>query len=227
MTAPKPRRRTIRFAIVAVVCLLLGAVTTVGVAWSVALLPTRSPIDGEMGADVSQAGWPVSVPAGWQAPTDRFHSESWASDWQWVSQVDGPRGDVAVATHSVTVLRFGWPLRALQSQDGVDGKPAAAESRSGAWSLTSWRRGWELAGAVRPWEAQRVPLLPLFPGFALDTALYAAAWYLLLFTPLPLYRAGRRRFRVSRGMCASCGYDLNASTNRPCPECGAGAGAKA
>ncbi len=82
----------------------------------------------------------------------------------------------------------------------------------------SWSEG--LAVPRRHSFVGRNPLVPL-PSFALDTALYATAWYLLIFTPLPLIRAGRRRFRVSRGMCGSCGYDLNASTNRPCPECGA------
>ena len=54
----------------------------------------------------------------------------------------------------------------------------------------------------------------------INAALYALASYLLLLTPLPLYRAGRRRFRVSRGLCPACAYDLKGAPNGPCPECG-------
>jgi hypothetical protein len=61
---------------------------------------------------------------------------------------------------------------------------------------------------------------PILPGFAADTVLYAAEWWLLLCTPLLVFRTARRRFRVSRGMCGPCGYNLAGSPGGACPECG-------
>ena len=204
MTAPKPRRRTIRFAIVAVVCLLLGAVTTVGIAmWILLFSPTASRTE-----EITPANWPAPVPDSWQSPIYlRLHWSVWqsklfAADYRFVEErreLDDIGG--------VVVTRSGWPIRALESRRYSFGYREMEEWPGDVHGLSL---------ACFP-----DPLIPLWPGFALDTALYAAAWYLLIFTPLPLIRAGRRRFRVSRGMCGSCGYDLNASTNRPCPECGA------
>ena len=48
-------------------------------------------------------------------------------------------------------------------------------------------------------------------------------WFLVLLTlsapAAGTVRAGRRRRRLSRGLCPRCGYDLRASPDR-CPECG-------
>jgi hypothetical protein len=119
-----------------------------------------------------------------------------------------------------------WPL---EQESGVTGA---------GWSVVSWRRGLRLVEAaaakirrlpqgssevtLASGQTFRVMYMPvaMAPGFALNTALYASAWYLLLFTPFPLFRAGRRRFRVSRGMCPACAYDLKGSPRGPCPECG-------
>jgi len=197
MTAPKPQRRTIRFAIAAVVCLLLGAVTTVGVAWWLC--------DPDRGWGFSYNGQSPEKGRWYRVRDDVRCGVRWVTDWRLEPE------EVRTETEA------GWPWRAVESVaiDRLDQPPSLKYS-------ASWREGIRLTthGASRP-RGPALPVLPLFPGFALDTALYAAAWYLLIFTPLPLIRAGRRRFRVSRGMCGSCGYDLNASTNRPCPECGA------
>ncbi|MFG0329682.1 MAG: hypothetical protein ACF8PN_07270 [Phycisphaerales bacterium] len=66
---------------------------------------------------------------------------------------------------------------------------------------------------VRP-----IPYAPVWPGFALNTAFYGAAWYGVLFAPGVVRRSLRRR----RGACVGCGYDLRATETGVCPECGAG-----
>jgi hypothetical protein len=223
MTARTSGRRSIRFAVVATLCLLLGGATTVGVAWCVAIYPTASSMRRSVGYG---SGWPAKVPADWPQLTYRVYGASWGSDWALVSDVL-PSQHLLGISHHLVVLRFGWPLRALESQER-SGDPAMPRAGSGSWRWTSWRIGAVRAGSrLPPWKTPRLPLLPLFPGFALNTTLYASAWYLLLFTPLPLYRAGRRRFRVSRGMCPACAYDLKGSRSGPCPECGTIAGVKA
>ncbi len=226
MTAPKPRRRTIRFAIVAVVCLLLGAATTVGVAWGFTALTDPTSLTG------SHWSWDEPPPAFAGGPSldpeisDIFCSAG-AGVRQFVifrrafpraeleSRLADPKGRSMGFVSDEHILQTGWPMHCLDSTFEVLGSPEELRAghpvsvRQGIVAPASWRE-------LHPY----LPCRPLFPGFALDTALYAAAWYLLIFTPLPLIRAGRRRFRVSRGMCGSCGYDLKGSKVGPCPECG-------
>ena len=192
------RRRAIRLSLVAALCLLLGAATTVGVAWECA-------IAGRM--------------------------KSWdfrgylTNEWQVCheSRTAGSRTLIELRFQEPRyrcTVEAGWPSRAVRSRRVTDPQLVEVEDE---WRFVSWEEG--LSAPLARWNLGEfgLPVLPLFPGFALDTALYAAAWWALLFTPSPLYRAGRRRFRVSRGMCGACGYDLNGSPGGPCPECGAGA----
>jgi hypothetical protein len=66
---------------------------------------------------------------------------------------------------------------------------------------------------------QPIPYRPWWPGLALNTAFYGAAWALLLGSPL-LIRRGRSALRRHRGCCPSCAYDLKGWINGGCPECG-------
>lgn len=68
-------------------------------------------------------------------------------------------------------------------------------------------------------------LVPLWPGFAINTLFDATIAWLLIRGPI----AWRRLHRAKRGHCIACGYalrgqidtvDADASTAR-CPECGA------
>lgn len=61
------------------------------------------------------------------------------------------------------------------------------------------------------------PLIPMWPGFLINTAIYAAAWV----ASLAIIAKIRRAHRTRRGQCPACKYDLrNTPTNAPCPECG-------
>ncbi len=61
-----------------------------------------------------------------------------------------------------------------------------------------------------------LPILPLWPGFALDAIIYAVALWTLSSMPFVLRRLIRRR----RGRCIHCGYDLRGTLSQGCPECG-------
>ena len=60
-----------------------------------------------------------------------------------------------------------------------------------------------------------LPLLPLWPGFAVDTAFYAAIVWLLIRGPCAL----RRFVRRMRGLCPDCAYPVGGAAI--CTECGA------
>ena len=61
-----------------------------------------------------------------------------------------------------------------------------------------------------------LPLHPIWPGFAINTAFYAAILWLLALGPFAARRFTRRR----RGRCIKCGYDLSHAEHEVCPECG-------
>ena len=68
-----------------------------------------------------------------------------------------------------------------------------------------------------------LPLQPLWPGFAINTAFYAAILWLLTLGPFTARRFIRRR----RGHCIKCGYDLRGAEHEQCPECGTNASLRA
>jgi predicted amidophosphoribosyltransferase len=59
-----------------------------------------------------------------------------------------------------------------------------------------------------------LPLLPIWPGFAIDTLFYAAILWGLFAAPFAL----RRRRRIKRGLCPKCAYPVGESD--VCTECG-------
>lgn len=63
-----------------------------------------------------------------------------------------------------------------------------------------------------------VPLLPLRPGIAINSACYAEVLWLPVCTVIALRRLAWRR----RGLCPRCGYDLRGGDHPACPECGTG-----
>ena len=65
----------------------------------------------------------------------------------------------------------------------------------------------------------RLPLRPLYSGFAINTILYAVILWVLVATPGVLSRKRRR----GRGLCVACGYSLRGSApqSEKCSECGA------
>jgi hypothetical protein len=63
-----------------------------------------------------------------------------------------------------------------------------------------------------------LPCKPIWPGFAINTIFYAAIVWGLFAVPGFI----KRRRRIKRGLCQSCGYDLRRSLNTICAECGKG-----
>jgi hypothetical protein len=62
--------------------------------------------------------------------------------------------------------------------------------------------------------ALALPVIPIWPGFLIDTIFYAAILWLLIPGPFAL----RRLIRLRRGLCPKCGYPMGES--KTCSECG-------
>ena len=67
-----------------------------------------------------------------------------------------------------------------------------------------------------PWSSgdPAMPLVPIWPAFAVNTLFYATILWLLIPGPFTL----RRFLRVRRGLCPKCAYPMGESP--VCTECG-------
>ena len=92
--------------------------------------------------------------------------------------------------------------------------------------VTDHFQGWpasSLANDINPViiHGYELGTRPIWPGFAINTVFYAFLLWLIFAVPFAL----RRRWRVKRGLCVKCAYDLRgrAPMSEVCPECGWGA----
>lgn len=109
-------------------------------------------------------------------------------------------------------VMHGWPFRALAFT--VDNGPLGPNIRTPPTYSMAVTVGTRSKGPV--W----LPLRPLWPGFAVNTALYAGALVPLSAVPGAL----RRRRRIRRGLCPECKYPVG--MREVCTECGANVAAK-
>lgn len=122
-----------------------------------------------------------------------------------------------------------------------------AQIQSRAWASCTESRGWPFAAASCRIDApvdpqsplytvidgtlidsadeafaiqaiRAIPHRPIWLGLILDTFIFAAFWWCAV--QLLLLAFGR--FRMKRGHCPACGYNLAGQTTPGCPECGQG-----
>ncbi len=171
-----------RRLLIIAICLLLGAVVNVAVAWGCArwsvapfreITPTsRLPSD---------ADWPRAVPPGWPQPT--YSTTVSASGVTLVTLYAG----TLTTAYAQWINQWGWPFRGLESEAHSWGPP---------WQPT------RLLGPIDPANGFLL-ICPVWPGFAINTLFYAA----ILWGSVAL----RRFVRVRRGLCPKCAYPMGES----------------
>ena len=113
--------------------------------------------------------------------------------------------------------RTGWPFRCLQAEKWLVndsfGRQYQARYAVATVPVSFQWSAW-LITDTRP-----LAVLPIWPGFAINTVFYAAILWLVIGGPFAL----RRHLRRKRGHCMRCGYDLGHADHRACSECGAAA----
>lgn len=210
-----PRRAVIRV----MSFLLLGAIVNVAVAWACALWA----FDDSSIRSINE--WPDAE----GGDRERLLANHYQGREGWRTVV-GDYDGFGVARRSFIQL----------SSDGVyssDGQPDLVRIEAG-WPMPAltgsfWTMGSRLNSRIQQSipipirlvypsntratadDCTLVPILPLWPGFAINTLLYAATLWLLFAGPFALRRAIRRR----RGLCIACGYPIGSSP--VCTECGA------
>ena len=245
-TTVRPQRRAYRVRI-AIAAIVLGAVTTVAVAWVGAYFETafsgnsitQSLVFDDFAASYfMDEGWIITrVGIDWRpyqrgsstilfgidARTGRRQAKvpAWSHAWL-TERPKRPPGTWSNRGGESTLHEFaaGWPCRAVWS----DCDEASHEPKTFAITFPSSRGGITLPfhnlsiGKISVVLPRSLPYRPLMLGFAADTALFGLLWALVLLVP-----AARRGYRDKRNRCVSCGYDRRGlpSDETPCPECAA------
>ncbi len=147
-------------------------------------------------------------------------SEGWATGRWRQETITSHRYDPKVRDE--TLWRAGWPSLCLEGSDvqEISSQPSGVKKWTVGVVHVPWNRN------PFPFQHLYLPLLPLWPGFALNTIFYAALAWGLWQLPLAIRRRRRRR----KGLCVRCGYDLKGipidggegalGGVRVCPECG-------
>jgi len=213
---PKLARRTIVF-------LLLGAIVNIAVAWGCGLLiHSRHPLDNQgrfmrlsRTSGITRAyigtGRMIIHQYGRGMNVDFVDFPQQLSESQFRKII--PSGSAFFSDEPALRRRLifyrevlaGWPTYALRGELSNQHDSLSPTAR----------------GLFRfPYQDQspgvwnELPLIPIWPGFAINTVFYAAIVWLLFFTPGTL----RRRRRIKRGLCLACAYPIGVSP--VCTECG-------
>ena len=216
--------------------LLLGGIINVAVAWGctvwsdplsryhylISLPPVSRPQrHNELDESwITQTSWEASE--GWRAvsgmPLEAFGIERQA----FFELPDKPIGWSGEKLPFAARTRAGWPVQSLEGSiwflNVKKARRVAREQRRFVHSIAvevNTRPAAPIRG-VSSSEERALPLLPIWPGFAVFMIFYAAILWLLTLGPF----TARRMIRAKRGHCIKCGYDLRGTENEKCPECG-------
>ena len=197
-----------RLLLIIAICLLLGAVVNVAVAWGCAAWapsPARQEAEGN---------WPARVPVEWGNTCSLYIGSNLG-----VMEVHAlGRSLVGGGLPRQYVFQSGFPVRCLYRElRGIKDLGESLAAAEGFWSPRSWRGGIEISKFFQ-WlhvrQTRYLPAQPMWWGFLLNTFFYASVVWLLIPGPFAL----RRFLRVRRGLCQKCAYPMGESAI--CSECG-------
>jgi hypothetical protein len=221
--------------------LVLGAVTTIAIAWCIVGVNSRAiyanTVGGYVRYDTSYLGIGTYKALGvsrftWQhideatmarrvTAVQQLPTHSQLTIDQMVQRIPAPKWSSLHPQRADTAqfgdeLAAGFPLLALRCGKGY------RSDGSGWWTVDAPIGGMSAGllarlGVVdRSLLAHGLPATPLWFGFIVNTLFYSLLWMVLMGV---LFHA-RRVWRLHRGECAICGYDFRSGGLVCCPECG-------
>jgi hypothetical protein len=203
-----------RAILLALMLAIGGAIINIAVAWGCALWANDpSHHEAANDADVTRE-WPEAAPLSWTDEALVVSNSNWAITE--ITAVGGVRISTAVIAR-MYILEAGIPWRALNRivcQDEWAGESLDAVARH---EPTTWKEGMAVPERLDWLDRQFrgvLPVLPIWPGFAINTIVYAGILWLLFAAPFVV----RRRRRIKRGLCPTCAYPIGSSDL--CTECG-------
>jgi len=217
--ASSRRARWRKWAWRLLICLALGAATTVGVAWGFAAFASDAMRHGRF--DVVRApgegdGWRLAVRGrafGRESVTN-FAPGSWSGQFEefpvlqiepWWARSDHFRLHQSLPI-SAQLNAFGWPRLAMWHVFEVD--PLAKSQTPGGIPLQG--------GLSAITDPRALPCRVLASGFLTNAGIYSLCWFVALYG----IRDAIERNMMSRGRCPKCAYDLRHDFFAGCPECG-------
>ena len=206
-----------RCLLIVVIFLLAGAVVNVAVAWAFGLRIVL--ITG--GVTESGALWAVDG----ATRCRRFENHEWEAFWKVKPNVPSVRqrgsfgfecrlsGRIVrvysgfFPTESGNTLRASEHVQVIQLRCGLPMRSLMHEITSINYQVLN-------SSTMGRFRSEQLPVIPIWPGFAINTIVYATILWLLILGPFVL----RRFIRVQRGRCVKCGYPMGESG--VCSECG-------
>jgi hypothetical protein len=186
-----------------------GAIVNVAVAWGFSLRGYQ-PGTGKtwLADDASKAWWHKNSPPGFpESPTTMYESHGfgrWSVTLYETEQLDSDTRFIA------SRIAQGWPTTSMAWTGWMDLVRRTDQRRS----VFEWS-GWPCTLGT----SWKLPLSPLWPGFAINSIFYAALLWALWITSGKV----RRLIRMRRSQCPACGHIIASGTcaNGLCSECGA------
>jgi hypothetical protein len=203
--------------------ILAGAIVNVAVAWGCGLVAsshsiqfargrytclTRSLGQARINIDAGRMMISVNCAGVYADYLDRRDSISIDQFRGWLPQGSAFLSDLRTRIRGLFYFReclAGWPSYSLRGDKGVS-LNSTRDVSMGLFRLPQMDQS--------PGVWNELPFIPLWPGFAINTVFYAAVLWVLVAAPGFI----RRRIRIKRGLCPSCGYPIGSSPL--CTECG-------
>ena len=217
-----------RRLLIIAICLLLGAVANVAVAWGCAVLNRGLSAHYESGSRyLPIAGEQLSVRRWKRAgatliSVQRERRDLGSRGGRTPEQLYPAWADFRVSDQYTSGLTDvnrrwldgrGWPRHSMwcELEVGARNRLKVTGIRGGIYVPIPPRM---YIGVHPLLRGIALPLLPIWPGFAVNTLFYTTILWLLLLGPFAL----RRFLRLRRGLCPRCAYPMGESS--VCTECG-------